>query len=97
VSRSGRAVVVFDVLALTGRARLSARLTAAKATSERAWLGAASAVVLQQAPWSRTRSVPAYRSGGYSRGSYTVSRSRSVISVDAPVRARRCRDAFLAA
>ena len=52
-------------------AQLSARLTAAKATPERAGLGEASAVVLQQAPWPRTRSVPAYRSGGFSRG-YTL-------------------------
>ena len=47
--RSGGTAVVFDVLALGREGRLPARLTAAKATPERAWPGEASAVVPRQA------------------------------------------------
>ena len=49
MGRSGGPAAAFDVLALDREGRLSARLTAATATPERAWPDAVSAAVFQQA------------------------------------------------
>jgi putative transposase len=69
---------------------LSARLTAAKATPERAWLGEVSAVVLQQAladlndgscPASKTEARTGTRPGSRSRGRMPGRPTRGAISV----------------